>query len=326
MKKSALTAVEETMMRLFFRHTVLILLMWLMAAGVCYGKQVYLQDGGIIDAQSAWRHGNKVFVKVNRDIVAEFNPNEIDLRRTFPGSASPSRHLKRTVSAADKSTVPKHAAAAVAPPPKPAVKATPPVSPPAPKPAASPVPATPPNAKEPAQPVLTPLPPTDPASPPDKAELQQRAQEAAKMMAEAVMKKDPELIKKALEMQKSAMLQQGTAGQKRPGFPLFLMLIILTVCILIIAAQWIVFQKAGQAGWKCLIPFYNIYVLMEISGKPGWWMFLLIIPLVGVAVYLFAMLSLAKKFGRGELFGVGIFFLPMIFFPLLAFGGSEYEG
>lgn len=316
-------------MKLFFRHTVLILLMWLMVAGVCYGKQVYLQDGGIIDAQSAWRQGGKVFVKVNRDIVAEFNPKEIDLRRTFPGSAPPSRHVKRTASAADKSTEAKQAAAAVAPPPKPAVQATPPVSPPvsppALRPAASPVPATPPNAKEPAQPVVTPVPPTDPASPPDKAELQLRAQEAAKMMAEAVMKKDPELMKKALEMQKSAM-QQGAAGQKRSGFPLFLILIILTVCILIVAAQWIVFQKAGQAGWKCLIPFYNIYVLMQISGKPGWWMFLLIIPLVGVAVYLFAMLSLARKFGRGELFGVGIFFLPMIFFPLLAFGGSEYEG
>jgi hypothetical protein len=58
----------------------------------------------------------------------------------------------------------------------------------------------------------------------------------------------------------------------------------------------------------------------------GWWMFLMFIPLVGVVIYLLAMLSLAGKFRRSELFGVGIFLLPMIFFPLLAFGGSEYEG
>ncbi|OGU16884.1 MAG: signal peptidase I [Geobacteraceae bacterium GWC2_53_11] len=104
------------------------------------------------------------------------------------------------------------------------------------------------------------------------------------------------------------------------------MLLMLALCVLIIAAQWIIFQKAGQAGWKCLVPFYNAYILMQIAGKPGWWMFLLFIPLVGVAIMLFAMLSLAKKFGRSELFGVGLLLLPMIFFPLLAFGGSDYEG
>jgi len=147
------------------------------------------------------------------------------------------------------------------------------------------------------------------------------------MMTEAMLKKDPDLMKKALEMQKSAMPQQGGTPMPQQGsFPIILLLVTLVVCILIIAGQWIVFQKAGQAGWKCLIPFYNMYVLMEISGKPGWWMFLLFVPLVGIVIYLFAMLSLAKKFGRSELFGVGLVFLPMIFFPVLAFGGSEYEG
>ena len=116
------------------------------------------------------------------------------------------------------------------------------------------------------------------------------------------------------------------AAQIGSGFPIAFLLIILAVSILLIAANWIIYERAGRAGWKCLIPFYNIYVLMEISGKPGWWMFLLFIPLVGLVIYFLAMLSLAKKFGRSELFGVGIFLLPMIFLPLLAFGGSQYEG
>jgi len=83
-------------MKVIVRHTALILFMWLMMAGICLGKQVYLKDGSIIDSQSAWRSGNKVFVKVNRDIVADFNLNEIDLRRTFPKSTSPARHKHRT--------------------------------------------------------------------------------------------------------------------------------------------------------------------------------------------------------------------------------------
>ena len=119
---------------------------------------------------------------------------------------------------------------------------------------------------------------------------------------------------------------QPSAVPMGSGFPIAFLLIVLAVSLLMIVSCWVVYEHAGQAGWKSLIPFYNMYVLMEISGKPGWWMFLLFIPLVGLAIYLFAMLSLAKKFGRSELFGVGIFLLPMIFLPILAFGDSRYQG
>jgi hypothetical protein len=287
-------------MDVLVRHTFLILFMWLMLAGVCLGKEVYLKDGGIIDSQSAWRRGDKVFVLVNRDIIADFDQSEIDLRRTFPKSAPSSRHLHRKVSA--------HAVtAATKPAPVPAqVAPAPAVAPQAPKPAAStvPSPVAAPVATTSPQPVKAPTAPAAPASPPDKADM----------------------MKKALEMQKNATPQQGGAAQMGGGIPIFLSLMILAVCLLIIVAQWKIFQRAGQAGWKSLIPFYNMYILMEIAGKPGWWMFLLLVPLVGVVILLLAMLSLAKKFRRSELFGVGIFLLPMIFLPVLAFGGSEYEG
>ncbi len=65
---------------------------------------------------------------------------------------------------------------------------------------------------------------------------------------------------------------------------------------------------------------------MEVSGCPGWWVVLLLIPLVNVVFFLLAMLSLAGKFGRGAGFGIGLWLLPMFFFPVLAFGGSQYEG
>ncbi len=317
------------------RNTVLVLFMWLMLTGVCLGKQVYLMDGGIIDAQSVWRQGNKVFVKVNRDIVAEFAPSEINLRRTFPKPASSSHQKRRKISVSTTAEAaeavetariaPIPVQAAVTPAPKPAVQNVPSAATPVSKSAAPSVPSPAVTAKEPAQPKAAPAEPADPAAAPDKAEQQRRAQEAAKMMTEAVMKKDPELMKKALEMQKNAMSQQGATAQQKAGFSLSLLLMFLVACILILAGQWIVFQRAGYAGWKCLVPFYNMFILMKIAGKPGWWMFLLFVPLVGVAILLIAMLSLAKKFGRNELFGVGLFLLPMAFFPLLAFSGSEYE-
>jgi hypothetical protein len=310
------------------RHTVLILMAWLMVAGVCYGKQVYLKDGGIIDAQSAWRKGNRVYVKVNRDILTDFTAGEIDLRRTFPKSShrrvkhsavtmsepAPSTPAATTAKAGQKPAAPPHqpsAKPAVQPAPTPVQKAAPAPPPPAPV------------AQEASQPAAI----ASPAATPDKAELQRRSQEAAKMMAEAILSKDSEKMKKALEMQKSAMPQQpGAPAPVKPAVSMTFIVFLLALGILIIAGQWVVFQKARVAGWKCLIPFYNAYILMQIAGKPGWWMFLLLIPLVGVAIMLFAMLSLAKKFGRSELFGAGLLLLPMIFFPLLAFGGSEYEG
>lgn len=47
-------------------------------------RQVYLKDGGVIRAKSVWRSHGKVQVLVNRDILAEFSPAELDMKRTFP--------------------------------------------------------------------------------------------------------------------------------------------------------------------------------------------------------------------------------------------------
>jgi hypothetical protein len=37
-----------------------------------------------------------------------------------------------------------------------------------------------------------------------------------------------------------------------------------------IAAWWMVFTKAGEAGWKSIIPIYNIIVILKIVGR-DWW-------------------------------------------------------
>ena len=90
--------------------------------------------------------------------------------------------------------------------------------------------------------------------------------------------------------------------------------------------MWKIYQKAGQPGWAAIIPIYNIYILTKITGKPGYWTILCLIPLVNIvfAVWLTNMLS--KSFGKDEGFTIGLLLLGIIFYPILAFGSAKYLG
>ncbi len=103
-------------------------------------------------------------------------------------------------------------------------------------------------------------------------------------------------------------------------------LIKLAVIVLVIVALWKVFLKAGQSGWASIIPFYNWYILLKVAAKPGWWLILFFIPLVNLVFYFLTCLGVAEKFSKGAGFAVGLFFLPFIFFPILAFSEARYGG
>jgi hypothetical protein len=105
---------------------------------------------------------------------------------------------------------------------------------------------------------------------------------------------------------------------------LFFVVIVVTLAVLTIAAKWKVFAKAGRPGWAALIPIYNLYVVLKVAGKPGWWLILMLIPLVNVIIGLLALMALAERFGKGAGFGVGLLFLPIIFYPILGFGDAQY--
>ena len=100
----------------------------------------------------------------------------------------------------------------------------------------------------------------------------------------------------------------------------------LLVAVLMIVALWKIFTKAGQPGWACLIPIYNIYILCKIVGRPGWWVILMLIPFVNFIIAIILSIDLAKSFGNGVGFGLGLAFLGIIFFPILGFGSSQYQG
>jgi len=104
------------------------------------------------------------------------------------------------------------------------------------------------------------------------------------------------------------------------------LLFVLALVALEIVACWRVFTKAGQPGWASIIPFYNIYIFLKIAGRPGWWLLLFLIPIVDCIVAIIASIDVAKAFGKGSGFGVGLALLGPIFMPILGFGDAAYHG
>ena len=93
---------------------------------------------------------------------------------------------------------------------------------------------------------------------------------------------------------------------------------------LYIAGLWGVFEKAGQKGWKAIIPIYNFWVLLEIVGRPQWWIILFFIPIVNFIVWIIVYLDLAKSFDKSVWWGIGLIILTWLFILLLGFGDAQY--
>ncbi len=139
----------------------------------------------------------------------------------------------------------------------------------------------------------------------------------------------------------------------------------IAVTILLIIAMWKLFKKAGEPGWKALIPIYNAYILFKIAGAKSWfWAYLLadVITIIDCFVasangsivtdasgniteikdlafslvvsfmaifqlvcYIVLCAKLATAFKRGAGTAIGLFFLPNIFTLILAFGSAKYD-
>jgi len=99
----------------------------------------------------------------------------------------------------------------------------------------------------------------------------------------------------------------------------------LAIVLLMVASMWKLFVKAGKPGWAAIVPIYNLVVLLEIAGKPIWWFILFLIPVVNFIVLIMLALAVARKFGKGTGFALGMIFLSPIFYPILAFGDSTYN-
>ncbi len=103
-------------------------------------------------------------------------------------------------------------------------------------------------------------------------------------------------------------------------------LLSLLLAVPAVAALAEILAKAGQPGWAALVPIYDVLVLLRVIGRPWWWLLLLFIPVANVVPFLFICLDLARAFGKGRLFGVGILVLAPAFQLVLAFGDARYVG
>jgi len=99
----------------------------------------------------------------------------------------------------------------------------------------------------------------------------------------------------------------------------------LLIALVLIVAMWKVFTKAGQPGWASIIPIYNLYIWCKIVGRPGWWILLMLIPFVNIIVGIILCIDMAKSFGKGAGFGIGLALLGVIFVPILGFGSAQYQ-
>lgn len=111
-----------------------------------------------------------------------------------------------------------------------------------------------------------------------------------------------------------------------PAFNPLPTIISLALCVFVLVCMWIVFRKAGKPGWAAIVPFYNLYVLFEITWGSGMRFLLLLIPIYNIILSIQTQVRLAKAFGKSGGFAAGLIFLPYIFIPLLAFGKETYQG
>jgi hypothetical protein len=106
----------------------------------------------------------------------------------------------------------------------------------------------------------------------------------------------------------------------------FFLTVVFAIVVTTIAGAWKTFTKAGEPGWGYLIPIYNLYLMTKIAGRPGWWTILMLVPLINIVFQAIVQIGIAQNFGKSGAFGLGLLFLPFIFYPILGFGDAVYRG
>ncbi|OHA20604.1 MAG: signal peptidase I [Candidatus Taylorbacteria bacterium RIFCSPHIGHO2_01_FULL_45_63] len=99
----------------------------------------------------------------------------------------------------------------------------------------------------------------------------------------------------------------------------------LALIIIMVAGLWKTFEKGGKHGWAALVPIYNTINLLEIAGKPTWWIFFFFIPFVNMIMGIVLAHYIAISFGKGIGFTIGLIILPFVFYPILGFGDATYR-
>jgi hypothetical protein len=111
-------------------------------------------------------------------------------------------------------------------------------------------------------------------------------------------------------------------GEKLGLVPIILLSFLVLTILLVRVSRFIIFGKAGQASWKALIPFFNLFVFTKIVNKPVWWTIIYLLFPIG---FILSSLQISKLFDKKIVYSIGLILLPIVFYPLLAFGKSSYN-
>jgi uncharacterized protein DUF5684 len=117
---------------------------------------------------------------------------------------------------------------------------------------------------------------------------------------------------------------QGNEVQMEDSILMIAYVVAAIVVLISIIGIWKVFTKAGWPGIFAIIPIVNLYALIKISGKPGWWIILCMIPYLNILFLIFVYVGLARQFGKGIGFALGLLFLSPIYICILGFGEARY--
>ncbi len=95
----------------------------------------------------------------------------------------------------------------------------------------------------------------------------------------------------------------------------------------LMVSKWKLHEKAGKPGWSAIVPIYNTIVTLEMVGKPITWLFLMMIPFAGIIWQIKTLDLLAKSFGKDTMWTLGLLFVPLLTYPMMAFSKNiKYVG
>jgi signal peptidase I len=105
-------------------------------------------------------------------------------------------------------------------------------------------------------------------------------------------------------------------------------LFIIIYFVLVFVTLYKVFEKAGEAGWKALVPGYNFVVWSKIVGHPGWWAALLLIPIVNIFIYVGLCVDMVRSFGKYDFkdSALAVIYAPIPFYLLGSKKEEKYLG
>ena len=102
----------------------------------------------------------------------------------------------------------------------------------------------------------------------------------------------------------------------------------LLITVYMIVVRWIIYKKAGKHGWAAIIPIYKDVVWLKIAGLSPWLLLLFLIPIFGwialAIIFIVAKFKVPVAFGQSALWGLGLWFIPIVFESVIAFS-KEFE-